>query len=136
MNWGGAPRWPCQTASGGSSGACEDPAPQLITLRQVVTGLRRRTEVLRHRGDDVFCPVCGGEFDRFKDDWNRGNALCWRCGSHERHRVQWLLLDQRPRLLADAKRLLHFAPEWCLRRRLSRLRHLEYVTADLRQPGV
>ena len=110
--------------------------PRLITLRQAVTGLSRRTEVFRHRGNVVFCPLCGSEFDRFKDDWNRGNALCWRCGSHERHRAQWLLLEQRPSLLGEARRLLHFAPEWCLRRRLSRQRELDYVTADLFQADV
>jgi SAM-dependent methyltransferase len=102
----------------------------------VPTALGRWKEVLEHRGDAVFCPLCGRQFDRFKDDWNRGNALCWRCGSHERHRAQWLLFDQRPSLLADARRLLHFAPEWCLRQRLNRLRHLDYVTADLLQTDV
>lgn len=105
-------------------------------MRQAVSGVRLRREVFRHRGHDVLCPVCRNQFDRFKDDWNRGNALCWRCGSHERHRVQWLLLDQRPDLLAGARRLLHFAPEWCLSRRLRRVGHLDYVTADLSQPGV
>ena len=32
--------------------------------------------------------------------------------------------------------LLHFAPEWALRRRLNALGHLRYVTADLQQPDV
>jgi SAM-dependent methyltransferase len=108
----------------------------VITPSQAVAGVERRVQVFRHRGNNVFCPVCGSEFDRFKDDWNRDDALCWRCGSHERHRAQWLLLEQRATLLDHARRLLHFAPEWCLRRRLSRVRHLDYVTADLSQPGV
>jgi SAM-dependent methyltransferase len=108
----------------------------VITLRQFGAGIGRWTEVLHHRGNDVFCPVCGSRFDRFKDDWNRANALCWRCGSHERHRAQWLLFEHRPHLLGDARRLLHFAPEWCLRHRLSRLGHLNYVTADLFQDDV
>ncbi len=92
--------------------------------------------MFRNRGGEVWCPVCGHEFARFKDDWNRSNALCWRCGSHERHRAQWLLFDRRPGLLAEATSLLHFAPEWCLRRRFRQLRHLRYVTADLYQPDV
>lgn len=108
----------------------------MLTLRQLVAGFGRRTAVFRHRGGDVFCPVCEREFDRFKDDWNRGNALCWRCGAHERHRAQWLLLKSRPDLLDDAHRMLHFAPEWCLRRRLSRVSHLSYLTADLFQADV
>jgi SAM-dependent methyltransferase len=92
--------------------------------------------MFRHRGDQVLCPVCGSRFERFKDDWNRRNALCWRCGSHERHRAQWLLLERRPRLLSSARALLHFAPEWSLRKRLQQIPHLRYVTADLVQPGV
>jgi SAM-dependent methyltransferase len=92
--------------------------------------------MLHHRGHDVLCPVCGREFARFKDDWNRPDALCWRCGSHERHRAQWLLFERRPELLADARSLLHFAPEWGPRRRLSALADLSYVTADLDQPDV
>ncbi|MEA2316651.1 MAG: hypothetical protein QOD44_840 [Solirubrobacteraceae bacterium] len=94
--------------------------------------------MLRHRGDDVACPICGGRFDRFKDAWNRPDALCWRCGSHERHRAQWLFLQQRRDLL-QARSLLHFAPEWSLRRKLEPLaaeRGLRYVTADLDPTGV
>ena len=62
--------------------------------------------------------------------------MCWRCGSHARHRAQWLFFQSRPELLGDIGSLLHLAPEWTLRRRLSRLGHLRYVTADLDQPGV
>src|SRR5437764_5609711 len=92
--------------------------------------------MLSHRGDEVYCPLCNCRFSRFKDDWNRPNALCWRCGSHERHRALWLLLEQRPQLLAGARSLLHFAPEWAIGRRLKRIPNLRYVTADLSDPGV
>jgi hypothetical protein len=92
--------------------------------------------MLRHRGHAVLCPVCGHRFDLFKDDWNRPNALCWRCGSHERQRAQWLLFEQRVELLRSAHSLLHFAPEWSLRRRFERISHLRYVTTDLYEPDV
>jgi SAM-dependent methyltransferase len=84
-----------------------------------------------NRGDEVECPVCEHRFARFRDDWNRPNALCWRCGSHERHRALWLYLTQRPEYLRRASSLLHFAPEWCLERRLRAQPNLRYVTADL-----
>ena len=90
-----------------------------------------RAATARHRGDAVACPVCENRFARFKDDWNRPNALCWRCGAQERHRAQWLLFARRPQLLAEARALLHFSPEWCLRRRLGALPGLRYVTSDL-----
>jgi SAM-dependent methyltransferase len=100
-------------------------------MSRVRDAVRVRAVTARHRGDAVRCPLCRNGFDRFKDDWNRPNALCWRCGSHERHRAQWLLFERRPELLGDAGSLLHFSPEWCLRERLARLPGLRYVTTDL-----
>src|ERR1700742_3158709 len=105
-----------------------------MTARRALEALQRRDRVLRHRGTAVRCPICGHGYDRFRDDWNRGNALCWRCGSHERHRALWLLLERRPELLHSAGALLHFAPEWCLEHRLRRIPGIRYVTTDL-DPG-
>jgi SAM-dependent methyltransferase len=107
--------------------------------RRVGPALRRRVDLVRHRGSAVGCPLCGGCFDRFKDAWNRPNALCWRCGSHERHRAQWLLLTRRPELLRTPRSLLHFAPEWTMRERIAPIaaeRGIRYVTADLDPEGV
>jgi predicted SAM-dependent methyltransferase len=93
--------------------------------------LRLRARAFAHRGDAVQCPICGRRFSAFGDDWNRVNAICWRCGSHERHRALWLYLQRHPELLGDAGSLLHFAPEWCLEQRLRRVPGLRYVTTDL-----
>ncbi|MBW3608827.1 MAG: class I SAM-dependent methyltransferase [Actinobacteria bacterium] len=101
-------------------------------MSRLLAAARVRALTARRRGSTVRCPLCEHAFDRFKDEWNRPNALCWRCGSHERHRAQWLLLDQhRPELLEGTRALLHFSPEWCLRDRLGSLSHLRYVTTDL-----
>jgi SAM-dependent methyltransferase len=100
-------------------------------MSRVLGALRVHAAAARHRGSAVRCPVCARGFDRFKDDWNRSAALCWRCGSHERHRAQWLLFERRPELLRGTRSLLHFAPEWCLRRRLRALPGLRYVSADI-----
>lgn len=102
----------------------------------LVTKLQRRRDRFANRGDAVLCPLCDSTFARFKDDRRRPDALCWRCGSHERHRAQWALLEARPRLLDDATRLLHFAPEHCLRERLQTRTDFEYVTTDLDPHGV
>jgi SAM-dependent methyltransferase len=103
----------------------------VLTPGRVARGVRLRYRMLRHRGDSVTCPVCGHGFSRFRDDWNRPNAVCWRCGSHERHRLLWLYLERHPQLLAEPGSMLHFAPEWCLEQRLRRVERLRYVTADL-----
>lgn len=105
-------------------------------MKRLLAAIRLRAAAARHRGDTVTCPVCEHSFDAFKDDWNRANALCWRCGSHERHRTQWLLFERRPELLGRARSLLHLAPEWCLSRRLRARADLRYVTADLDAAGV
>jgi SAM-dependent methyltransferase len=107
-----------------------------VAANRLRNAARVRAATVRHRGNAVQCPLCGHSFDQFKDDWNRANALCWRCGSHERHRAQWLLLQRRPELLRDARSLLQWAPEWCLRRRLRALPHVRYVSADINPSGV
>jgi SAM-dependent methyltransferase len=103
----------------------------VVTPGRVREALIRRYEMATHRGDAVSCPLCGHSFTAFKPDWNRPNALCWRCGSHERHRALWLYLERHPQVLGEARSLLHFAPEWCLERRLRRVPGLRYVATDL-----
>ncbi len=64
--------------------------------------------------------------------WNTPNVICWTCGSHERHRALWLLLNsQHPELLAQTRSLLHFAPEPGIGGHLRALLGRRYVTADL-----
>jgi hypothetical protein len=106
-------------------------AASLGRVREAVT---RRYEIAKHRGTAVTCPLCGHSFSGFKPDWNRPGALCWRCGSQERHRALWLYLERHPGMLGEARSLLHFAPEWCLERRLRQVPGLRYVTTDL-DPG-
>ncbi len=100
-------------------------------MNRLRDAVRVRAVTARHRGTAVRCPLCANGFDRFKDDWNRPDALCWRCGSHERHRAQWLLFERRPQLLGEIASLLHLSPEWCLRERLTRQPGLRYVTSDI-----
>ena len=56
--------------------------------------------------------------------------MCPRCGSLGRMRVDWLFLTSRTDLLEGPKRLLHVAPEVCLRRSLERLPNISYLSAD------
>ena len=81
------------------------------------------------------CPICGhhGVFVSVGHP-PRWDARCPGCGSRERHRLVhlWITADGGDRL-AD-KRILHFAPEKVVLRRLRG--NPLYETADLYQPGV
>jgi SAM-dependent methyltransferase len=61
--------------------------------------------------DNLICPVCKGEI--FQDFANRLLARCATCGSLERTRAVYLVLDKF-KLVAPGARILHFAPEKCL----------------------
>ena len=85
-----------------------------------------------YAGTSHECPVCASRLSKFKPMGVRKSALCPVCGALERHRLIWLyclaktnLFDGRP------KRLLHVAPEPCLKRQLRRINGIEYVDADL-----
>ena len=98
-----------------------------------IADIRRRVRALALRGDAVECPCCGGRFRRFVPAPWGTDRLCPRCGSRDRHRALWLYLRDRMRIAAGPRlRLLHFAPENALERRIRPL--TDYVTADL-EPG-
>jgi SAM-dependent methyltransferase len=93
----------------------------------------QRLRGLRHRGDQVECPLCGRHFSQFGPIHRSERAKCWHCGSLQRHRGLWLYL-QRQELLAGVQSLLHVSPEWCLKRRLRPLVGAGYVTSEI-EPG-
>jgi Methyltransferase domain len=84
-----------------------------------------------YRGHGVVCPCCGGSFRRFMSFASRPNARCPKCWSLERHRVLWLYLTEDSDLLEGSPAILHFAPEFALRRALRSMVSGPYVTADL-----
>jgi SAM-dependent methyltransferase len=90
--------------------------------------------MIDERGAGVECPCCDGLFERFEPfgERPRENALCPGCGSLERHRLVWLYLRDRLRLGMQPLRVLHLAPEECLRPLLESILGLDYVAADLR----
>ena len=106
----------------------------LVPHERARRGLLRRYRRVLHRGDAVECPLCGERFRHFMSAWNRPGAICWGCGAHERHRALWLVLQARSARLDSARSLLHFAPEWCIERRLRPRVGAGYVSADL-EPG-
>jgi SAM-dependent methyltransferase len=103
------------------------------TLTRYRVAALRRYRLMRLRWDDVECPCCGGSFRAFMPGRNEHNPICPRCGAHARHRALWLYLHERTNLFTEEVSLLHFAPEYALRR-LSMLPNVRYLSADLDSP--
>lgn len=62
----------------------------------------------------------------------RLNAKCPFCFSLERTRVLDLYLDQELNIYKSENiKILHFAPEFALFRKLSKINHIEYIDADI-----
>ena len=85
------------------------------------------------------CPICGysGVFlDAERETGNRQHALCPKCRLLERHRLQWLAIQQlREELDFSELRVLHIAPERFISEQLRSL-CASYLSADLYQKGV
>jgi SAM-dependent methyltransferase len=96
--------------------------------RARLTGLYRP---LLYRGARVSCPICDGAFSRFMDHRAQPSVRCPKCGSMERHRLLWLWLREESDFFTAGLRVLHFAPEYGVRKRLAALPNLDYHTADL-----
>ena len=111
-------------------------------IRRVRSKLRPPLPIFKmlHRGEEQFeCPVCNyqGPFVTF--NWFAGvrkHAICPKCESLERHRLQYLALKNVLNDLGDREmRMLHFAPEPFFQEMFSE-RFEPYETADLFMNGV
>ncbi len=100
------------------------------------TPARRPLERRVARGPGFLCPVCGQWFRRFLPFGLRGrrNARCPGCGSLERHRFMWLYLRDRQAILRRKLRILHVAPEPCIRAILEGRPGVRYVPIDRYDP--
>ena len=99
-------------------------------------GMKAASLRLMHPSQQQFeCPVCGyqGIFLSAGQDKPRGDAQCPECGAMERHRLVWLVLQRlvtQKRVDVQKVRVLHFAPERCLRKKFASF-FPNYETADI-----
>lgn len=110
----------------------------LTSAGETARAARGSLRALYHRGDRYRDPICEGQFrSLMPTPWSgRPNAYCPRCGSLERHRLEWLFLVRELDLLTARYRVLHVAPERGVRDRLRGLDALTYVTTDRFDPAV
>ncbi|PSQ60750.1 MAG: SAM-dependent methyltransferase [Bacteroidetes bacterium QH_10_64_19] len=88
---------------------------------------------LFYRGEELYCPCCEREYNRFMSYGGREQCLCPGCRSFERHRLMWLYIERRTRLLEAPHRVLHVAPEYAIQKNLRRRDTLDmYRSVDLR----
>lgn len=118
----------------------------LRDFRYLTGSLLRSAELLRLRltqpsREQFDCPVClyHGVFLDYRLMAGapiRKHALCPRCESLERHRLQWLVLQSLPEKNCFAEMdVLHIAPEKCFERRFRSI-FRSYTSADLIRGGV
>lgn len=98
-----------------------------------------KTFIVLHSGDAAECPICGIHLKRFirlkKHTPPIPGNLCPRCRSKERHRLLWLFLKHHTDFFnANAKTILHVAPEPCFRERMESMRHVRYIVSDFESP--
>ncbi len=100
-------------------------------VRSLIKSVARRFAAWRLAGDEVTCPICGSSFRSFLPRKGKPNVQCPRCWSLVRHRALWLFLRDRVRVGEKPVRLLHFAPEQGIERRLRALPMVEYTSGDI-----
>ncbi len=84
-----------------------------------------------YAGSDVYCPLCGGSFRKFLPHFEKPNVRCPKCRSYPRHRLQWLYLKKKTSFFKENMKLLHFAPERLLQKKIKKLENIDYTSADL-----
>jgi len=89
---------------------------------------------LLYFGNQFICPCCSGHFRKFLPYRGRPNAICPRCGSAERHRLLWLYLKNKTNFFKDNLKVLHFAPQYILQKKIKSMPNIDYLSADLYSP--
>jgi SAM-dependent methyltransferase len=109
-------------------------------MRDLRTTVRLTKFRLENLSKDKFtCPVCAyqGPFADVKPPTGfRKHAQCPSCGALERHRIQYLVMNDVLKPLNTARlKMLHFAPEGCFKEVFAK-QFGQYETADLHMQGV
>ncbi len=108
-----------------------------MSIKRVLTRAFSPLKTLWHTTGSCYDPVCQRPVREFRPHGKpaRPNARCPLCGSLERHRLAWLVMQRHTPVFGTAPRsLLHFAPEPTISAALRKLPGLNYLSVDL-APG-
>ena len=111
------------------------PRPWLIQLSY----LAQPFLAVWYRGNKFTDPIDGKSYRKFLSygyEVQRPNVLAPGTLSLERHRLQWLYLQNETTFFKAPLKVLHLAPEQCFLKRFKKLKNLDYTTADLYAPHV
>jgi SAM-dependent methyltransferase len=104
---------------------------------QWVSAFFLRIIALFYRGNRFEDPIDGRKYRKLLPYGrinSRPNALAPHSMSLERHRLLWLYLKERTNFFTANLNVLHIAPEYCFIKRFSKMKNLNYITADLNSP--
>ena len=93
---------------------------------------------IKHFGLSRYCPLCNSYLRKFETygSKHRQDARCPVCKALERHRFLWLLLQKNTTLLdKTTKKILCFALEPFIEKKLQTIDNLEYIYVDLYNPN-
>lgn len=90
---------------------------------------------LFYRGNRYYCICCDTSFRIFLDYGyiKRINVLCPSCHALERTRVLMYYLQQEVQLFERPLKILHFAPEMSIEKKIKASIHKDYISADINQ---
>jgi SAM-dependent methyltransferase len=106
--------------------------PERLRIRLIM--LKMQFKSLGMTGDRFYCNCCRKSFSRFLSFGNipRENACCPWCHSLERTRVLLAYLERETNLFRIERKVLHFAPEWIIRKRFRKSGNRRgYYSADI-----
>mgnify|MGYP003381396806 CR=1 FL=1 len=122
-------------------GALKRYLPKTVSGLQDLRGILRASyyRLLPSGNNKYVCPICGYQ-GPFLDHQSKLHSIhfteCPRCGSYERHRLQYLvMMELNDRYDFSKKSILHFAPEKSFERVFDRLFAVHH-TADIAAEGV
>lgn len=85
-------------------------------------------------GDKYYCPICDLNLRKFVSFYRPYHLFCPICQSLHRHRFIWIFIQKFELLKIKPIKILHIAPEVCLKNKFVEIENLEYVNIDLNNP--